>query len=48
MTPDAAGMDIYADLEAELTIPSLGRVLIPNRLCVGLYRKDMKGASATT
>src|SRR5262245_40149590 len=30
MTPDAAGMDIYADLETNLTIPPLGRALIPS------------------
>ena len=29
MTPDAAGMDIYADLESDLDIPPLGRALIP-------------------
>ena len=29
MTPEAAGMDIYADVETELSIPPLGRVLVP-------------------
>lgn len=29
MTPDAAGMDIYADLAEDLTLPPLGRALIP-------------------
>ena len=29
MTPDAAGMDIYADLAADLTLFPLGRALIP-------------------
>lgn len=36
MTPDAAGMDIYADLEAELTIPPLGRVLVPTGFALAL------------
>ena len=29
MTPDAAGMDIYADLAEDLTLPPLGRALVP-------------------
>lgn len=29
MTPDAAGMDIYADLAEDLTLPPLGRTLVP-------------------
>src|SRR5437667_8513289 len=29
MTADAAGMDIYADLSGDLTLPPLGRALIP-------------------
>jgi dUTP pyrophosphatase len=29
MTPDAAGMDIHADLTEDLTLPLLGRALIP-------------------
>ena len=29
MTPDAAGMDIYADLAEDLTLPPLVRALIP-------------------
>lgn len=36
MTPDAAGMDIYADLTAELTLPPLGRALIPTGFALAL------------
>jgi dUTP pyrophosphatase len=36
MTSDAAGMDIYADLEAEVSIPPLGRALIPTGFAVAL------------
>ena len=36
MTPDSAGMDIYADLAEDLTIPPLGRVLIPTGFAVAL------------
>lgn len=36
MTPDSAGMDIYADLEAELTIPPLGRALVPTGFALAL------------
>jgi dUTP pyrophosphatase len=36
MTPDAAGMDIYADLTEDLTIPPLGRVLIPTGFAIAL------------
>ena len=36
MTPDAAGMDIYADLTEDLTIPPLGRVLIPTGFALAL------------
>jgi dUTP pyrophosphatase len=36
MTADAAGMDIYADLDAELTIPPLGRALIPTGFALAL------------
>ena len=38
MTPDAAGMDIYADLTEDLIIPSLGRVLIPTGFALALPR----------
>lgn len=30
MTPEAAGMDIYADLTEDINIPPLGRALIPS------------------
>ncbi|MBI3798537.1 MAG: dUTP diphosphatase [Deltaproteobacteria bacterium] len=36
MTADAAGMDISADLDAELTIPPLGRALIPTGFALAL------------
>jgi len=36
MTPDAAGMDIHADLDEEVTIPPLGRVLVPSGFAVAL------------
>jgi dUTP pyrophosphatase len=36
MTPDAAGMDIYADLDKDLTIPPLGRVLISTGFAIAL------------
>jgi len=38
MTPDAAGMDIYADLEAELTILPFGRALVPTGFALALPR----------
>jgi dUTP pyrophosphatase len=38
MTPDAAGMDIYADLETHLTIPPLGRALVPTGFALALPR----------
>ena len=36
MTADAAGMDIYADLGDDLTIPPLGRALIPTGFALAL------------
>ena len=36
MTPDAAGMDIYADLTEDLTLPSLGRTLIPTGFAIAV------------
>jgi dUTP pyrophosphatase len=36
MTPDAAGMDISADLTEDLIIPPLGRVLIPTGFAIAL------------
>lgn len=36
MTADAAGLDIYADLDAELIIPPLGRALIPTGFAIAL------------
>lgn len=36
MTPDAAGMDIYADLESDLTISPLGRALVPTGFALAL------------
>jgi dUTP pyrophosphatase len=36
MTPDAAGMDIYADLDEDLTIPPLGRALIATGFAIAL------------
>src|SRR5713101_9567161 len=36
MTADAAGMDIYADLSENLTIPPLGRALIPTGFSLAL------------
>jgi dUTP pyrophosphatase len=30
MTADAAGMDVYADVDEEVIVPPLGRVLIPS------------------
>jgi dUTP pyrophosphatase len=38
MTADAAGMDIYADLNEDLTIPPLGRALIPTGFALALPR----------
>src|SRR5262252_7650559 len=38
MTADAAGMDIYADLDTDLTIPPLGRALIPTGFALALPR----------
>src|SRR5438093_8495414 len=38
MTADAAGMDIYADLGEDLTIPPLGRALIPTGFALALPR----------
>src|SRR5882672_2359261 len=36
MTADAAGMDVYADLTEDLTIPPLGRALIPTGFSLAL------------
>src|SRR6266403_1259478 len=36
MTADAAGMDIYADVVEELTLPPLGRALIPTGFALAL------------
>jgi dUTP pyrophosphatase len=36
MTPDSAGMDIYADLEAEVSIPPLGRALVPTGFALAI------------
>jgi len=36
MTAGAAGMDIYADLSEDLTIPPLGRALIPSGFALAL------------
>ena len=36
MTADAAGMDIYADLSEDRTIPPLGRALIPTGFALAL------------
>jgi dUTP pyrophosphatase len=36
MTPDAAGMDIYADLTEDLTLPPLGRALIPTGFAIAV------------
>jgi dUTP pyrophosphatase len=36
MTPDAAGMDIYADLTENLTLPPLGRALIPTGFAIAV------------
>jgi len=36
MTAGAAGMDIYADLNEDLTIPPLGRALIPTGFALAL------------
>jgi dUTP pyrophosphatase len=36
MTPGAAGMDIHADLDEEVTIPPLGRVLVPSGFAIAL------------
>ncbi len=36
MTADAAGMDIYADLHDKITIPPLGRALIPTGFALAL------------
>jgi dUTP pyrophosphatase len=36
MTADAAGMDVYADVMEDLTLPPLGRVLIPTGFALAL------------
>lgn len=36
LTGDAAGMDIYADLDEDLTIAPLGRVLVPTGFAIAL------------
>src|SRR3954471_9305652 len=36
MTADAAGMDVYADVTEDLTLPPLGRVLIPTGFALAL------------
>jgi dUTP pyrophosphatase len=36
MTANAAGMDIYADLSEDLTIPPLGRALVPTGFALAL------------
>ena len=36
MTPDAAGMDIYADLTEDRTLPPLGRALIPTGFAIAV------------
>jgi dUTP pyrophosphatase len=36
MTADAAGMDVYADLDEDLTLPPLGRALIPTGFALAL------------
>ncbi|MSQ48049.1 MAG: dUTP diphosphatase [Deltaproteobacteria bacterium] len=36
MTPDAAGMDIHADLTADLTLQPLGRTLIPTGFALAI------------
>jgi len=36
MTPDAAGMDIHADLDEEVTLPPLGRMLVPSGFAIAL------------
>jgi dUTP pyrophosphatase len=36
MTAEAAGMDVYADVSEELTIPPLGRALIPTGFALAL------------
>ena len=36
MTADAAGMDVYADLSEDLTIPPFGRALIPTGFALAL------------
>lgn len=36
MTPGAAGMDVYADLDGPLIIPPLGRALIPTGFAIAL------------
>lgn len=36
MTPDAAGMDIYADLAEDLTLPPLVRALIPTGFAIAV------------
>ena len=38
MTADAAGMDVYADVHEDLTIPPLGRALIPTGFALALPR----------
>ncbi len=36
MTPEATGMDVYADVTEELTISPLGRALIPTGFAIAL------------
>jgi dUTP pyrophosphatase len=36
MTPDSAGMDVYADVTEELIVPPLGRALIPTGFAIAL------------
>jgi dUTP pyrophosphatase len=38
MTPDAVGMDIYADLAGDLTLPPLVRALIPTGFAIAVPR----------
>ena len=38
MTADAAGMDVYADVTEELTLPPFGRALIPTGFAIALPR----------
>lgn len=36
MTPDAAGLDLYADCDAPVTLPPGGRALIPTGIAIAL------------